>query len=155
MQTDKKYVLFAGAFDNPVKNASLAKETVALLPDVILLELKGYSREEVTLLMCAADAFLLTSHTEGSPQVIKEAMACGCPIVSVGVGDVEDRLQGLDGCYVAKTREPSELAGLLRKAIDCHRRTKGRERIIESGLTNDLVAKELMDIYFQVANGRK
>ena len=155
LQTDKKYVLFAGAFDNPVKNASLAKETVALLPDVILLELKGYSREEVTLLMCAADAFLLTSHTEGSPQVIKEAMACGCPIVSVGVGDVEDRLQGLDGCYVAKTREPSELAGLLRKAIDCHRRTKGRERIIESGLTNDLVAKELMDIYFQVANGRK
>lgn len=155
LQTDKKYVLFAGAFDNPVKNASLAKETVALLPDVILLELKGYSREEVTLLMCAADAFLLTSHTEGSPQVIKEAMACGCPIVAVGVGDVEDRLQELDGCYVAKTREPSELAGLLRKAIDCHRRTKGRERIIESGLTNDLVAKELMDIYFQVANGRK
>ena len=69
---DKKYVLFAGAYDNAVKNAALAKESVALLhEDVELLELKGYAREEVTLLMCAADAFLMTSFTEGSPLVIK------------------------------------------------------------------------------------
>ena len=155
LNSSGRYVLFAGAFDNPVKNTSLAKETVALLPDVSLLELKGYSREQVTLLMCAVDALLLTSHAEGSPQVIKEAMACGCPIVAVDVGDVEERLRGLDGCHVAKTREASELAGLLRKTFDSLHRTKGRERIIESGLTNDLVAKKMMDIYSQVANGRE
>ena len=83
LQADGKYILFAGAFDVEVKNAPLAKDAVALLQDIQteLLELKGYTREEVTLLMCAADAFLLTSFMEGSPQVIKEAMACGCPIV--------------------------------------------------------------------------
>ena len=99
LQDDRKYILFAGAFDIPVKNAPLAKDTVTCLQEnpTELLELKGYTREEVTMLMCAADAFLMTSLTEGSPQVIKEAMACGCPIVSVDVGDVKERVDGVDG----------------------------------------------------------
>jgi glycosyltransferase involved in cell wall biosynthesis len=145
----KKYVLFAGAFDNAVKNAPLAKETVALMQkdNVELLELKGYSREEVTLLMCAADAFLMTSFTEGSPQVIKEAMACGCPIVSVDVGDVQERKEGVEGCYAATTREPQELAVLLQKAFDFQGKTKGRQKIIADGLDNSQVADKLMSLY--------
>jgi glycosyltransferase involved in cell wall biosynthesis len=145
----KKYVLFAGAFDNAVKNAPLAKETVSLMQDdnVELLELKGYSREEVTLLMCAADAFLMTSFTEGSPQVIKEALACGCPIVSVDVGDVKERVEGVGGCYVATTREPKELAVLLQKAFDFQGKTSGREKIIVDGLDNSQVADKLMSLY--------
>ena len=94
---DKQYILFAGAFDNTVKNALLAKEAMTLLPDkqVELLELKGYTRAEVTLLMCAANALLMTSFNEGSPQVIKEALSCGCPIVSVDVWDVKERVEGV------------------------------------------------------------
>lgn len=149
---NKKYVLFAGAFDNAVKNAPLAKEAVALLQDdnVELLELKGYSRNEVTLLMCAADAFLMTSFTEGSPQVIKEAMSCGCPIVSVDVGDVKERMEGVDGCYVANSLEAKELTELLKKAMDFEGRTNGREKVIADGLDNELVVKRLMEIYNKV-----
>lgn len=149
LSAEKKHVLFAGAFDNKVKNAPLAKEVVSLLRDnnVELLELKGYSRDEVTLLMCAADVFLMTSFTEGSPQVVKEALACGCPIVSVDVGDVKERTQGVEGCYVAKTREPQELAELLRNAMTFERKTKGRERILADGLDNCQVAAKLTDIY--------
>lgn len=145
----KKFVLFAGAFDNAVKNAQLAQEAIAQLDDsnLELLELKGYSREEVTFLMCAADAFLMTSFTEGSPQVIKEAMACGCPIVSVDVGDVRERVEGLEGCYVARTREPDELAELLLKAMSFQDKTKGRERIFSEGLENGIVARKLMEVY--------
>lgn len=145
----KKYVLFAGAFDNAVKNAPLAMETVALMQkdNLELFELKGYSREEVTLLMCAADAFLMTSFTEGSPQVIKEALACGCPIVSVDVGDVQERVEGVEGCYVATTREPKELAVLLQKAFDFQGKTKGREKIIADGLDNSQVTDKLMSLY--------
>lgn len=145
----KKYVLFAGAFDNAVKNAPLAKEAVSLMQNDIveLLELKGYSREEVTLLMCAADAFLMTSFTEGSPQVIKEAMACGCPIVSVDVGDVRERVEGVDGCYVATMREPQELSLLLQKAFDFQGKTKGRIKIIADGLDNSQVTDKLMSLY--------
>ena len=156
LSCDKKYVLFAGAFDNAVKNAPLAKSAVGLLKcklDVVnsstveLLELKGYSREEVTLLMCAADAFLMTSFTEGSPQVIKEAMACGCPIVSVDVGDVHERINVIEGCYVSETRDVEELAGLLEKAMSSEGKTKGREKIVAEGLDNRQVANGLIKIY--------
>lgn len=150
---DKQYVLFASAFDNVVKNAPLAIETVNQLanPNVELLELKGYSREEVSLLMYAVDAFLMTSFTEGSPQVIKEAMACGCPIVSVDVGDVKERVDGVEGCFVAKTHEPKELADLLVKAMSFQGETIGREKVIADGLDNQLVAKKLMEIYHSIA----
>lgn len=156
LDSDRKYILFAGAFDNTVKNAPLAIESVALLNDksVDLLELKGYSREEVTLLMCAVDAFLMTSFTEGSPQVIKEAMACGCPIVSVDVGDVRERMEGVEGCYVANTRNSEELADLLKKALAFCEKTVGREKIIADGLDNRQVAEKLMNGYNDIVRKR-
>ena len=149
LQENKKYVLFAGAFDNTVKNAPLAKEAVALLNDenVELLELKGFSHDEVTLLMCAADVFLMTSISEGSPQVIKEALACGCPIVSVNVGDVKERISKVDGCFVAQTREPKELSELLQKVLSSGNRVDGRDVIIKDGLDNTQVAQRLIEIY--------
>ena len=149
LEAGKCYVLFAGAFDNEVKNAALARKAVEEVHNlkVELLELKGYSREEVTLMMCAADVFLMTSFTEGSPQVIKEAMACGCPIVSVDVGDVRERTEGMEGCFVAATRDPKELAALLQKTFAFKGKTKGRERLMEDGLDNCMVAQRLVEIY--------
>lgn len=149
----KRYVLFAGAFNNPVKNAPLAKEVVAMLHDecVELIELKGYTREEVTLLMRASDAFLMTSHSEGSPQVIKEALACGCPIVSVDVGDVRERVDGVKGCFVADSNNPEGLADLLRKALAFTGRTNGRDNIFADGLDNETIANQLIAIYNKIS----
>lgn len=148
---NKKYILFAGAFDNGVKNAKLAQDSVSLIKNAELIELKGYTREQVTALFYAVDAFLMTSFTEGSPQVVKEAMACGCPIVSVDVGDVAERIEGLEGCYVAE-RNTQDIANKLQQALSLNSRTKGRERIIELGLTNDLVAMKLVEIYKEILN---
>ena len=152
LNQSKRYVLFAGAFDNGVKNAALAKESMHLLKDenAELLELKGYSRDQVTLLMCAVDALLMTSVSEGSPQVIKEAMACGCPIVSVDVGDVKERITEIEGCFVAETRDSKEIADLLQKALAFDGKTCGRDKIIADGLDNKLVAERLMEIYESV-----
>ena len=170
-------ILFAGAFDNAVKDAPLAHEAVMELKRMIseplegvdssgmllmlssnnnnlrfvaeleIKELKGFSRVQVNHWMCAANCLLLTSKTEGSPQVIKEAMACGCPIVSVDVGDVAERVSGVEGCYVVSTREPSAIAEALKKAIAFEGKTNGREKIIEMGLSNEQVAERLMAIY--------
>lgn len=148
-ESDKK-VLFAGRFDDTMKNVALAKQVIALLNDVELIELKGYTRSEVNRLMCAVNCLLMTSVAEASPQVIKEAMACGCPIVSVDVGDVAERVSGVEGCYVVMSREPKDIAAALEKAIANVGKTNGREKILEYGLTNDLVAKQLMKIYEQV-----
>lgn len=141
-----KYVLFAGAFDNPVKNASLAKAAMRLVPDAELLELKGYSRPQVAALMQAVDAFLMTSFTEGSPQVIKEALACGCPIVSVDVGDVRERIEGIDGCYIA-ARDPEDIARSIRDALNYDGRTNGRQAIEKNGLSNDVIAARIISVY--------
>ena len=151
MPKGKKYVLFAGAFDNAVKDPERAKQTMNELTNeginAELIELKGYTRDQVNALMYNCDAFLMTSKTEGSPQVIKEAMACGCPIVSVDVGDVKERLEGVEGCYVVESRNPQDLAKALRKALAFDGKTNGREKILEYGLTNDMVAKQIIEIY--------
>lgn len=152
MEQNKKHVLFAGAFDNAVKDPELAKASVALLDDVQLIELKGYNRDQVNALMYSCDALLMTSRTEGSPQVVKEAMACGCPIVSVDVGDVAERTDGVEGCYIVPTREPKDIAEALKKAIAFDGKTNGREKILEYGLTNELVAKQILGIYEDIIN---
>lgn len=140
------FILFSGAFDNRVKNAPLAQAAVARLKDTSLIELKGYSRQQVATMMNAADALVMTSFTEGSPQVVKEAMACGCPVVSVDVGDVMDIISGIEGCYISE-RSVESISSNLNKAIEFGKRTRGREVIVKRGLTNDVVAKKLVDIY--------
>ena len=151
LKPDVKHILFAGAFDNAVKDSELAKEAIAFCNRPIeLIELKGYNRNQVNALMYNCDALLLTSKTEGSPQVIKEAMACGCPIVSVDVGDVSERIEGLDGCYLVRTREPKDIADALLQAIAYKGKANGRKRILEMELSNEQVAKRLVEIYNQV-----
>ena len=151
LSKNEKNVLFAGAFDNAVKDPELAKTVMnELVKEGVkaeLIELKGYNRDQVNALMYTCDALLMTSKTEGSPQVIKEAMACGCPIVSVDVGDVAERVSGVEGCYVVRTREPKDIAEALQQAIAFEGKTNGRKRIMEMGLSNEQVAERLIAIY--------
>jgi len=146
-------VLFGGDFERAVKDSTLAKAVIENLrfnnEDLELIEMKGYTRQQVVTLMYKCKALLLTSLREGSPQVVKEAMACDCPIVSVDVGDVEERIAGLDGCYVVKNREPKKIAQALGKAM-AHGRTKGRARLLADGLDNEQVARKLIEIYERV-----
>lgn len=141
-----KYVLFCSAFDNPVKNAPLAQEALRQLPEATLVELKGYSQDEVALMMRAVDCLLMTSHSEGSPQVIKEALACGTPIVSVDVGDVAWLTEGVEGCWLAE-RNPDDIAWKLRQAINFSQPTAGRRRIESLGIVNHTIALKLKEIY--------
>lgn len=150
--TNRNYVLFAGSFADFVKDPELAKQVVdvynTIHPEqsIELLELRGYTRDEVVTLMHKCKTLLLTSIREGSPQVVKEAMACGCPIVSVDVGDVAERTNGLEGCYVISSRNPIELAKALERSI-YFGRTSGREKLLEDGLDNKQIAKKLINIY--------
>ena len=143
---NQQIILFAGAFENEVKNSSLAKKAVSLVPDTELVELRGYTREQVNLLINAANCLLMTSHREGSPVVIKEAMACGTPIVSVDVGDVKDVTSGVDGCYIS-TYDVNDVAANIRQALSFKRKTNGPQRIVEKGLSNEIVAKRILKIY--------
>lgn len=154
LESDKKYVLFSSKFTRLGKDPELAKATVALVDNAELLPLTGgYTKEEMVSLMNAVDAAIVTSKSEGSPQFTKEVMACGCPIVSVDVGDVSEQVEGLEGCYMAKTREPEELAELLKKAI-AFGKTKGHQHILDMRLDNVQVAARLGEIYERILSRR-
>lgn len=117
-ENGKKYVLFSSSFDNEVKNPALAQEAVRQLGDGYeLIELKGFSRKEVSWLFNAADVALMTSKSEGSPQFVKEAMACNCPVVSTPVGDVEAIFNGTDGCFMVQP-EVEDIAGKIKVAAE-------------------------------------
>ncbi len=150
---DKKYILFAGGFQNNVKNSELAIKAVQPLSDVTLLELKGYSREQVVVLMNGVDLVLMTSFTEGSPQFIKEAMACNCPIVSVPAGDVPEITQNISGCFITSYRV-EDVSQKIIFAIEFGQRTEGRSQIINLGLEIENVAEKIISVYNKVLNNK-
>lgn len=146
----KHYILFSSSFDIEVKNPQLAKEAVAILGnDYELIELKGYSREEVALLLNAVDVALMTSRAEGSPQFIKEAMACNCPVVSTNVGDVKEIINHARGCFICEP-DAIDVADKIRKATK-FRQTKGRERM-PSEYSKENVTEQIVKSYKEVAH---
>jgi len=149
LDNNVRYVLFAGAFENKVKNADLALKAVASLLNIKLLEFNGYSREQAVTLMNAVDCVLMTSYSEGSPQFIKEAMACNCPIVSVAVGDVPEVIKNMEGCYIS-TYEVEDVAEKLHQALLTGKRTEGRKRIIELNLDSKSIGNRIVEVYEKV-----
>ena len=160
----KKYILFGGAFDNLRKNYKLLAEAVECLKnegmnDIECIEMRGMTREQCVLRMNACDVFALPTKNEGSPQALKEAMACNCPIVATNVADIKHLLGGLPGHYLLPNKtgdaawwkgdehSAEELAELLKKAFAFEGRTEGRKRIVELGYSNDMVAKKIIKIY--------
>jgi len=150
LDNNKKIILFASAFGNKIKNFALAENAVRHLngfEEIQILELKGKTREEVNLLMNAADMLLLTSFSEGSPQVIKEAMACNCPIVATDVGDIKEVIGNTAGCFITSF-DPVDIANKIKLAIKFGKRTNGREKV--KHLDDKLIAKKIFDIYKEV-----
>lgn len=145
---EQKIALFAGRFSREVKNAPLAFSAVNLIKGLELHELTGnYSREEMCTLMNAVDVSLMTSFSEGSPQFIKETLACGCPVVSVDVGDVKEVIAGVENCYIAE-RNAQDIANKIKLVLQQNKRINGKE-IVEKFDINE-IAKQLSQLYQQI-----
>jgi len=148
----KKLVLFAADL-RPEKRIDVARDAVALLQqenrNVELVVATGRPHAEIPLFMNACDVLVLTSDCEGSPQVIKEAMACNLPIVSVEVGDVADIISNTEGCFLCE-QTPEDVAAKLRQALAWGHRTDGRSAVAHLSL--DRIADRIIDIYRNVLN---
>jgi glycosyltransferase involved in cell wall biosynthesis len=148
---DEECVLFVGKPAKVVKNYPLAERVVERLartrPRVGLRVAADVHRDEVPLWMSAADALLFTSRSEGSPNVIKEAMASELPIVATPVGDVPERLAGVDGCHVCEP-DVDRMSAALADALDHGRSAAAREAV--APLSLDAVAARLIGVYHQV-----
>jgi len=156
---DGRYVLFAGDPDNPRKGFPLARQAVDLASSefgtpLTLVPLKQVPLAHVPHYMNACEAVLLTSFIEGSPNVVKEAMACNLPVIAVPVGDVAEQLAGVENCVVVP-RDPAVVAAALVKALTSARRSNGRAVLIARGLDNPSVAKRIVSIYGAVIAARR
>ena len=100
--------------------------------------------------MSACDALLFTSMQEGSPNVVKEALACNLPIVSVPVGDVESRLKDVEGCETCSNDDPGTIANALKRVLSRGGRTNGRETILD--LDENITTDKVIAIYRAVLN---
>jgi len=127
---DKKIILFPANPARAVKNFPLAKKAVDLLQDdqVILKSFINVPNDLMNFYYNAADLLLMTSLHEGSPCVIKEAMACNLPIISTDVGDVSEIIANTDGCSISAPNAES-LKSTISLILKNNMRTNGREKV--------------------------
>jgi len=148
LSANRRYVLFVADPFRIEKNYSLAEAALDLVRDeeVELLVLYNRTHEEVIEYLYAADLLLLTSLWEGSPNVIKEAMACNLPLVTTDVGDVRWVIGNTPGCFIT-SYDPKDVAQRIEKALQFTGPTNGRDRILELGLDAETIAEKLISIY--------
>ena len=147
-QKNKNYILFSSGFHNPVKNAALAKSALKSIDlEVKLIELKGYTKQQVCQLMNAADLLLITSFSETGPIVVKEALACNCPIISTNVGDVKSITKKIDNCFVT-SYNPNEIGEKIRIMLASGLRSNGRIFMKSYGF--DKVAQKIKMVYVNI-----
>jgi len=129
---DRHLVLFAGNPAQPRKRYALAQQAMTHVDrslDAELIVAWGIPHTQMPLYMSACDALLFTSMQEGSPNVVKEALACNLPVVSVAIGDVPDRLDGIEGCALCPDERPETLGAALERVLQRGGRVAGRAAV--------------------------
>jgi len=135
-----------GQKNNSVKNFKLLQKALGLLKfEYKCLSLGSIPREDIVNYINAADVCVLTSLQEGSPVVIREAMACNRPIVSVDVGDVKQLLDDVDGCFVTR-HNAVEIAESIKEAVRT-KTTDARRKMIDLKLDSKGTAERIIEIY--------
>jgi glycosyltransferase involved in cell wall biosynthesis len=146
---DAKIVLFNARTDPVGKRLDLAEAAFAHarreIPNLQLHVFRGKTHpDEMPLYYGAADCLLMTSDYEGSPMVVKEAMACNLPVVSVDVGDVAARLAGVAPSAVV-ARDPAALGEALVDVLRMNCASNGRE--MAQDVSESAIAKQIASIY--------
>ncbi|HJR76191.1 MAG TPA: glycosyltransferase [Nitrospiraceae bacterium] len=148
----EKIVVSSAGTDPPRKRLDLAQAAVRVAEStcgkVRFIVLDGRTEhKEIPLLFNAADCLLLTSESEGSPNVVKEAIACGLPVVSVDVGDVKERLSNVQPSHIVG-RDPYELGGAIARVLCDPQRSNGHEVVGE--ICAETISKRMLTLYRQV-----
>jgi glycosyltransferase involved in cell wall biosynthesis len=149
----KPYLLFAA---NPAvhrKGFPLAKAVAEHLaasdPSIELLVVYKETQERLALYLNACDALVFPSFQEGSPNIVKQAMACNLPIVATDVGDVRELIGNTQGCYIC-SRDILEFSNRLQEILRSRERTQGRHNIRH--LDRPVVARKIIKVYEETLN---
>lgn len=147
--SEEYVILFCDNNNSKIKRLDIALSTFNLLKQKIrnvrFEVLNNVKHELIPLYLNGSDCLLLCSDSEGSPCIVKEAMACNLPIVSTDVGDVAVRLQGVYPSKIVK-KKPEALADAIAKIIKVNQRSNGRG-IIERDLSETFIANKIISVY--------
>ena len=150
-EQDGIHVLFPYSPEYERKNYPLAERVVdraerELGQAISLQTIAGVDHEEMPYYHNAADCLLLTSEHEGSPNTVKEAMACNVPVVSTDVGDVRERLDGVEPSGVGNSED--ELVNLISSTLELNGCSNSREAVAE--VSWDQIGNRLTTIYSSI-----
>lgn len=150
----KKRILFLGSKKNPRKNFKLVEEALRFLKSYDLDIVTPYpiKHEEVIKYLNNVDLLVFPSFMEGSPNLVKEAMACNCPVVATNVGDIKWLFNDTPGYFIADFNA-EDFSNKIEEAIifsDNYNRSNGRQRLIELELDSDNVAKKIKRLYEKI-----
>lgn len=155
LRADIRYILFPSTPSEPRKRLDLAEKAVALVrsefPGVELIVLHQAPQKKVPVYMNACDALIMTSDWEGSPNVVKEAMACNLPVIAVNAGDAWEVIDRAKNCYRAE-RNPRDLSDKLKSVLASRKRSDGRSRMAHLEL--GAVARRVDEVYRSVLGAK-
>jgi len=144
-------ILFVATMpDIPVKNLQLAQKAIRFLNNeskdnkYILHILSDVDYKDLPYYYNGANMLIMTSVSEGSPNVIKEAMACNCPIVATDVGDIRELTLGVSACNIVKY-EIEDVAKAIKDVVSYNKRSNGRAKI--QHLSSERIANEILKTY--------
>jgi glycosyltransferase involved in cell wall biosynthesis len=145
----ERVVLFNVSGNPGIKRLDVAQAAIDVAREIYgeirFVVLEGdVSPDSIPLYMAAADLLLLTSDSEGSPTIVQEAIACELPVVSVDVGDVRERLQGVQPSFIVP-RDPKEIGHIIAQVLANRPRSNGAARITEC--SNEVVIERTIIAY--------
>ncbi len=153
LDPEKRYILFMDSYNRrPCKRIDRYSETLSILKNkyhhsnLEPLVLTNTGRSLIPSYINASDLHLLTSDFEGSPNSVKECLACNIPVVSTPVGNVGDLLEDVNGSFVSSSFDPEELAELANRSLGTST-INSRETLATKGLDIETVARKLLGVY--------
>lgn len=152
---EKYYVAFSDPRPHmKVKNRPLAEDVVrktskTLGKEVELVVIYQKTPDQVKWILNGANALLVTSLHEGSPNIVKEAMACNLPVISVPCGDVEQLLHGVNNSRVV-SYDSKELVEVLSQVITRALPSNGLEILQKKCLSNESFVYHISTLYNEI-----
>jgi glycosyltransferase involved in cell wall biosynthesis len=116
-------------------------------------------QNDVQPFYAAADVFVLPSHSEGSPNVLLEAMAANVPIVATDVGGVPEIVENSKSAVLIPANDPTAMATAIARVINdrdfARQLTTKSAALIASLYTPAQYVRSLVEIFHGVIRARR